>query len=368
MFRPSTRWASSFRRRGASSVPRPSASAPPSTPLVLSRRVGPQTAFALGTSALALGGAAWYTNADTLSRSAGSSDSLFASWRRQLPTGLSPTLARQRFDEAYARAAAFVQQFPGNRLALIAAENWLELGEAKRTTVGLVAAFAGVWVAWRLPGRLNPGRWLAHDALNGKSVTLLTSVFSHRTLPHLAFNSLALYSFTTSCFLCLNHSDLLPRSTSRFEFLAFFVSAGLVSSLASHLWFSRVVAGRLLQSLPAQRVRQAILPSLGASGAVYACVTLTALAYPSTSVSLIFLPFFPLPIGAATGALVALDVVGLVRGWRMFDHAAHLAGAAAGVGYWAFGHDAFERLRGMMWEGQKREAEVEREKKRVGWR
>lgn len=97
-------------------------------------------------------------------------------------------------------------------------------------------------------------------------------------------------------------------------------------------------------------------------------MTLTALAYPSTSVSLIFLPFFPLPIGAATGALVALDVVGLVRGWRMFDHAAHLAGAAAGAGYWAFGHDAFERLRAMMWEGQKREAEEERERKRVGWR
>ena len=31
------------------------------------------------------------------------------------------------------------------------------------------------------------------------------------------------------------------------------------------------------------------------------------------------------------GAVVALDVVGLVRGWQFFDHAAHLGGVAFGV-------------------------------------
>lgn len=90
------------------------------------------------------------------------------------------------------------------------------------------------------------------------------------------------------------------------------------------------------------------------AGAVYALVTLTALSFPQTSIALIFLPFFPLPIGLATAGLLAVDLVGLFRGWRAFDHAAHLAGAASGALYWAVGHDFFERLRSAMWPQQRR--------------
>lgn len=168
---------------------------------------------------------------------------------------------------------------------------------------------------------------------------------STQTLPHLAFNSIALYSFGTACFSYLNYSDTLPRSTSRFEFLAFFAAgelrrcfssgpfltltdcsptllkAGLASSFASHVWFSRVIAGRLAQIASPLQVRSSIVPSLGASGqfstcltlldfvlisnsnltgAVYSCLTLTALSFPESNVSLIFIPFIPLPIGTAS--------------------------------------------------------------------
>ncbi|BGP39579.1 hypothetical protein JCM10450v2_003545 [Rhodotorula kratochvilovae] len=356
MLRPTARLGASFRRR-------PRKGALPSSTPPFSRRIAPQLAFTAGGISLALGSAAYLTNRDTLARSPSSAlasdpaadeGRLFNAWRRRLTTGLSPSLARQRAEEAYARAGVFVRALPGNRLAVVAAENWLEIGEAKRTALGLIAGFAGVWVLWRLPARLGVGRWLAHDALSGKSVTMLTSTFSHRTIPHILFNSLALYSFTTATFQYLNTSDSLPRSTSRFEYLALFVSAGLVSAAASHVWFSRVVAGRILQAYGAKAARDAIVPSLGASGAVYALVTLTALSFPSTSISLIFLPFFPLPIGLATAGLLAVDVVGLVRGWRAFDHAAHLAGAASGAAYWAVGHDAFERIRKAMWPAQRR--------------
>ncbi|GAA6047040.1 hypothetical protein JCM3770_004166 [Rhodotorula araucariae] len=353
MLRPTARLSASFRRWFATG------GLPPSTPPI-SRRIAPQLAFTAGGISLALGSAAYLTNRDTLARSPASAlaldgqGPLFSSWRRRLTTGLSPSLARQRAEEAYARAGEFVRSVPGNRLALIAAENWLEAGEAKRTALGLIAGFAGVWILWRLPARVRLGRWLAHDALSGKSVTLLTSTFSHRTIPHLLFNSLALYSFTSATFQFLNTSDSLPRATSRYEYLALFVSAGLVSAAASHVWFSRVIAGRIMQAYGPKAARDAIVPSLGASGAVYALVTLTALSFPSTSISLIFLPFFPLPIGLATVGLVAVDVVGLVRGWRAFDHAAHLAGAATGAAYWAFGHDAFERLRQALWPAQRR--------------
>ncbi|GAA6027718.1 hypothetical protein JCM8097_007998 [Rhodosporidiobolus ruineniae] len=340
MFRPTgRRLAASFGRRRPLSSPLSSEALP--------RRITPQLAFTVGGAGLAIGGAAYYTNKDTQDRAA--SSSIF---RRSFGNGLSPSLARSRFDEAYERARRFVDKAGGSRLAVILAENWLEMGEAKRTAAGLIASFGGVFLLWRLPGR-RIGEWLSHNPLSGKSVTLLTSVFSHRTPMHLAFNSIALYSFGTACFSYLNHSDILPRSTSRYEFLAFFATAGLVSSFASHLWFSRVVAGRLLRQLPPQAVKAMMLPSLGASGAVYGCVALTALAFPETSVSLIFLPFFPIPIGAATATLVAVDLVGLIRGWRMFDHAAHLAGAVSGAAWYAYGHAWFERLRLAMWTGEK---------------
>ncbi|GAA5985905.1 hypothetical protein JCM5350_006859 [Sporobolomyces pararoseus] len=323
--------------------------------VVLDRRVGKQFAFALGGSALALGGAAWMTNKDTQDRNKG----YWSAWGRRHGTGLQPDLARARFEEVFERAKSLVKQFPGNRLVVIVNEKWIELGEAKRTQAGLIATFGAVFLAWRLPASARFGKWLAHDPLSGKSVTQLTSVFSHRTLPHLAFNSIALYSFGTACFSYLNYSDTLPRSTSRFEFLAFFAAAGLASSFASHVWFSRVIAGRLAQIASPQQVRSSIVPSLGASGAVYSCLTLTALSFPESNVSLIFIPFIPLPIGAATGALVLVDLVGLFRGWRMFDHAAHLAGAGFGAAYWFIGHEWFEKLRAQMIKLRKKETAIQ---------
>ncbi|GAA5982146.1 hypothetical protein JCM10908_004758 [Rhodotorula pacifica] len=347
---------------------------PPPPPQPISFRLTPQVGFTVATVGLAVAGAAWYTNQDTLERTA-SSSSLFSSWSRTLSgapgTGLQPSLARQRWEETYALASETVKLAgsESNRLAIILAENWVELNEAKRTAAELIVSFLGVWIAWRLPARLGVGKWLAHQPLSGKAVTLLTSTFSHRTLTHLGFNSIALFSFSSATFAALSHSDsdLLPRSTSRYEFLALFATAGIVSALASHVWFSRVIAGGLLKrGLTTREARSAILPSLGASGAIYALVSLTALSFPSTSVSLIFLPFFPIPIGLATSALVAVDLIGLLRGWRMFDHAAHLAGAASGAAWYLAGHAVFERVRSWMWDGQKKQIEDKRRRSNRG--
>ncbi|GAA6025044.1 hypothetical protein JCM10207_008651 [Rhodosporidiobolus poonsookiae] len=332
MLRTPPRFASSFRRRS-----------PFLSPTELSRPFGRQLAFTVGVSGLAIGGAAWYTNKDTEERNTG----VFARLRRYYGVGLQPELARSRFEDVFNRVKGWIGNDP-SRLSIILAENWLEMSEAKRTCAGIIASFGAVFLAWRLPSA-QIGSWLSHHPLSGRSVTLLTSVFSHRTPMHLAFNSIALFSFGSSCFAFLNHSDILPRSTSRYEFLAFFATAGLASSFASHLWFSRIVAGRLLaQRIPPAVVKESLLPSLGASGAVYGCVAMTSLAFPETSVSLIFLPFFPIPIGAATATLVAVDFIGLLRGWRMFDHAAHLAGAASGAAWYYAGHEWFEQLRARM--------------------
>jgi rhomboid-like protein len=142
--------------------------------IVLNRKVSRQFTFALGGSALAFGGAAWITNQDTEARNKG----YWSAWGRRHGTGLQPDLARARFDEVVARGRSLVERFPG-RLSVILYEKFIEMGEAKRTQAGLIASFAVVFLAWRLPSA-RLGKWLAHDPLSGKFVTQLTSVFSHR--------------------------------------------------------------------------------------------------------------------------------------------------------------------------------------------
>jgi rhomboid-like protein len=171
--------------------------------------------------------------------------------------------------------------------------------------------------------------------------------------------------------------------------------AGLFSGLASHVIsarvrFPRIVArlmenklpeaakpstlSRVLRTRPATIEADAaptvdrsmkILPSLGASGAIYASVSLTALAFPDAVISLIFPPTHPIPIQWGVGGLVLLDVVGLLRGWRcvrvpaqmgllahnfmysLFDHAAHLAGAGFGVLYYYYGPALWDFMRAL---------------------
>jgi len=154
------------------------------------------------------------------------------------------------------------------------------------------------------------------------------SKLSHQSLPHLAFNSIALISFGSSAYLYLSlppGPPPLSSSTHTPHFLAFLLCAGLTSSLASHLWTNIVRLPRLLRSLssPARlssaqalAAHQAIIPSLGASGAIYAALTLTACAYPDSQVGIIFVPFIRMPIGPAVAGIVSLDLIGLIRGWR----------------------------------------------------
>jgi rhomboid-like protein len=64
-----------------------------------------------------------------------------------------------------------------------------------------------------------------------------------------------------------------------------------------------------------QQTPRKVLPSLGASGAIYAAVTLTALAFPDAQVQPIFLPI-SVSITTGVGALVLADIVGVLRGWQ----------------------------------------------------
>lgn len=77
-----------------------------------------------------------------------------------------------------------------------------------------------------------------------------------------------------------------PESSLFPHFLAFFATAGIFSSLVSHLGTAmtfRFVAAR--RGLAAAKLSVGRMGSLGASGAVYSTIVLTALAFPDTKVS-----------------------------------------------------------------------------------
>lgn len=59
-----------------------------------------------------------------------------------------------------------------------------------------------------------------------------------------------------------------------------------------------------------------IIPSLGASGAIYGTVIISTLAFPDAEVSLVFPPTPSFPIQYGVGGLVLLDCIGVLRGWR----------------------------------------------------
>jgi rhomboid-like protein len=245
-----------------------------------------------------------------------------------------------------------------------AAQSYLDAPEGRRLCWLICGVNTAIYLVWKIP-RLAPfmTRSFTHHPLSGRSYTLLTSMFSHKSFIHLLANSMALASFgsaATHYFTLeqLKNGEHQQEATAKWHFLAFFISAGLFSGLVSHVAACKVLFPRLVNQYTASAViknspaaaaisstavktataaPREILPSLGASGAIYAAVTVSALAFPDAQVSLIFPPFVSIPIQAGVGGLVMLDMIGIIRSWRMFDHYAHLGGATFGAMYYMYG-------------------------------
>ncbi|KAG1816248.1 hypothetical protein EV424DRAFT_1410563 [Suillus variegatus] len=236
-----------------------------------------------------------------------------------------------------------------------AAQSYLDAPEGRRLCWLICGVNTAIYLVWKIP-RLAPfmTRTFTHHPLSGRSYTLLTSMFSHKSFIHLLANSMALASFgsaATHYFTLeqLKHGEHQQEATAKWHFLAFFISAGLFSVLFPRLVIKNSPAATAISSTAVKTASAApreILPSLGASGAIYAAVTVSALAFPDAQVSLIFPPFVSIPIQAGVGGLVILDMIGIIRGWRMFDHYAHLGGAAFGAIYYMYGPQWWTFMRG----------------------
>ena len=159
-----------------------------------------------------------------------------------------------------------------------------------------------------------------HNLRTGRPWTLLTCAFSQMDLSHFAVNMLVLHSFGGAAAQVLGAR----------RFLGLYAAAGLASA-AAHLAFVRATATTRRGVTVVSDV-----PSHGASGSVMATAVLYAALNPRAQI----LVFFVLPVNVVlgVGALVLWDLAHLGEraqaGRASVDRAAHLAGAACGLGYY----------------------------------
>ncbi|KAI8330357.1 hypothetical protein BC941DRAFT_440944 [Chlamydoabsidia padenii] len=162
------------------------------------------------------------------------------------------------------------------RLGVMVVGKLATMTESERTMLALIGLNVLVFGAWQVP-RWTPfmARWFMHHPGSHRPITLITSCFSHKEGLHLACNMFGLYSFGT----------MLHDYFGREQFLALYLSTGVGANMASHVL-----------SLMFRRSRP-LLPSLGASGAIYGLLSGFAYLEPQAGVSLIFLPFVTIKLG-----------------------------------------------------------------------
>ncbi|KAJ7066588.1 hypothetical protein C8F01DRAFT_1052830 [Mycena amicta] len=274
------------------------------------------------------------------------------------------------------------------RLWASVAQSYLNVSDGKRLCWKLCLLNVGVWLAFK-SRRFQPFmmRNFVHDPLSGRSLTMFTNIFSSRVLFVLGMNLLVLDGFGSSAaFHLTQRQERIPNpeleSTSRYHFLAFFISAGLFAALTSHIMHVKVLYPRLISRLsstqpatakpdtwaaalrnippPTSRLRSffrfssssppppRLTPRFAGTGALYALMTLTALGFPNAEVALFYPPNYSVPIQWGACGLLLLDIFGIWRGWKLLDHFAHLGGAVFGGLYYAYGPGIWNWLRAGM--------------------
>ncbi|CAN9502718.1 unnamed protein product [Ophioblennius macclurei] len=204
----------------------------------------------------------------------------------------------------------------------VADDFWSSLSEGQKTVAGIIAINVAVLCCWRIPSmqRSMIKYFTSNPASKTRCLPMILSSFSHYSIIHMVANMYVLWTFSSGIV------SLLGKE----QFLAVYMSAGVISSMVSYT--CKAATGRLY-------------PSLGASGAVMAVLAAVCAKVPEAKLGIIFLPMVTFTAGNALKALVAMDAAGLILGWRLFDHAAHLGGALFGIWYVAYGHKLIWRKR-----------------------
>ncbi|KAI2463632.1 hypothetical protein F4781DRAFT_426201 [Annulohypoxylon bovei var. microspora] len=162
-------------------------------------------------------------------------------------------------------------------------------------------------------------RFFCHVPALSPNYTLLTSAFGHAGLFHVAVNTVVLLQFAPE----VARSRIFRGNGSHFA--AFYLSAGILSSLGNHL-------GTILPTRTYRINRFA--PASGASGVIMALIGAWATMNPDEQIGILFIPgaFSARDMMTAT---VLFETFGLFIGipYISVAHAAHLSGLAIGSAY-----------------------------------
>ena len=102
-------------------------------------------------------------------------------------------------------------QVPLTRVYITLSEAYLHTPSAQLASLGIIGLNALVFLAWRVPRWGDKmSRYFMHWPVgpNHRVITLATSVFSHQSLAHFAFNSIALYSFGSAAYTWLSRPNV----------------------------------------------------------------------------------------------------------------------------------------------------------------
>ncbi|XP_036409538.1 presenilins-associated rhomboid-like protein, mitochondrial isoform X1 [Megalops cyprinoides] len=290
----------------------------PSPPRSFGRLFKPLV-FTVGFSGCSFGAAAIWQYESLKLRVQTYMDEARAEWLEKLRPQKEGDLQKQTDDTAYwHRWWNQLSDFQKQTIVVLFQVNqwWDSLTQGQRTVSGIIVANALVLCCWRIPSlqRTMVKYFTSNPGSKTLCFPMVLSTFSHYSFLHMAANMYVLWSFSSSIVSLLG-----PE-----QFMAVYLSAGVISTFVSYM--CKTATGRFG-------------PSLGASGAIMTVLAAVCTKIPEAKLAIVFLPMFTFTAGSALKAIVAVDTVGLVLGWKFFDHAAHLGGTLFGIWYVAYGHE-----------------------------
>lgn len=213
--------------------------------------------------------------------------------------------------------------------------SWQTHSSAKRAIWVIIGLNTAVFCTWqyaiqrkdqKLLQQLQQHATVSWDNIkDGRYSTIVTSAFSHQTLPHFAFNMITLHTFGSIL-------SIVP-GVGAVHVFALCIGSAIAGSTGFLYHQSRVSATAADQrsGLFGTRTRQ-IASGLGASGMVMGAGAAAACLMPFAPLMIFPIPF-AIPMWAVTGLYFVVDVFFLESGSRI-GHAAHLGGSVFGVLYY----------------------------------
>lgn len=186
-----------------------------------------------------------------------------------------------------------------------------------RLLLGTLALAAGAHAASRVIP--SASSFFVHTPLLSPNYTLLSSVFGHSGLLHLGVNMYAMVQLMPLA----ARTDTFGGSPAHLA--AFFLSTGILSSLAQH--------ATAIWPRP-----NPLAMSLGASGALFALLGVAGVSFPDMQIGILLVPG-SLPVGKAMACAALFDGIGILVKYPFFNlaHGSHLSGLLLGVAYASYG-------------------------------